>query len=204
MSKTKIKICGLTRMQDIEYVNEALPDYIGFVFANSRRQIDVETAKQLKSALDRKISAVGVFVNESINTVIHICNAGIIDYVQLHGDEDNEYIQTLYQEVRTPIIKAIRVKYENSLKGTERLYCDFLLLDTYSDKEYGGTGKAFDWKFASSTTKPFFLAGGIHFGNANVAIEKAHPYCLDVSSGVETDGLKDKNKIVQLVNLVKK
>jgi len=200
---TKIKICGLTRMLDIEYVNDALPDYIGFVFAKSRRQVSPETAAQLKSVLDSRIIAVGVFVNENINVVAQLCSRGIIDIIQLHGDENEEYIRALYQEVNKPIIKAIRVKTADSLTSIGHLPCDFLLLDTYSEKQYGGTGKTFDWKFAKSINKPFFLAGGIFPGNAKAAIENAKPYCLDISSGVETNGLKDINKIIQLVNEIR-
>lgn len=203
MSRTKIKICGLTRMQDIEYVNEALPDFIGFVFAKSHRQISHEAAAQLKNVLDSKIKAVGVFVNESIETISNLCFRGVIDYVQLHGDEDAEYISSLRQRVSTPIIKAIRVKDVNSLKATQELFCDFLLLDTYSDNEFGGTGKPFNWEFVNGIDKPFFLAGGINFKNAKAAIESTKPYCLDVSSGVETNGIKDENKIHQLVKLVR-
>lgn len=203
MSETKIKICGLTRMQDIEYVNEALPDYIGFVFAKSRRQISPEAAAQLKSALDSRIKAVGVFVNESIELIVNISSHGIIDIIQLHGDENDEYIRVLRQKTSVPIIKAIRVKDADSLKAAEQLSSDFLLLDAYSDKEFGGTGKTFDWEFTKSINKPFFLAGGISLENTKTAIENAEPYCLDVSSGVEIDGLKDRNKIIQLVNLVR-
>lgn len=203
MSRTKIKICGLTRMQDIEYVNEALPDFIGFVFAESRRQISHEAAAKLKNVLDSKIKAVGVFVNNSIETIADLCDRGVIDYVQLHGDENKEYISSLLQKVSTPIIKAIRVKDADSVEAAEQLLCDFLLLDAYSDNKFGGTGKTFDWEFAKRIDKPFFLAGGIDLGNAKTALENAKPYCLDVSSGVETNGLKDRNKINQLVNLVK-
>lgn len=203
MSGTKIKICGLTRMQDIEYVNEALPDYIGLVFAKSRRQINPETAYQLRCFLDNRITAVGVFVNESIQVITNICNRRIIDIIQLHGDESEDYIRFLRKEVSVPIIKAIRVKNMDSLKEAEQLSCDFLLLDAYSENQLGGTGKTFDWDFAKIIDKPFFLAGGIQFENAKTAIEVAKPYCLDVSSGVETDGVKDKTKIKQLVNLVR-
>ncbi len=203
MSGTKIKVCGLTRMQDIKYVNEALPDYIGFVFAKSRRQISAETAYQLKVFLDNRITAIGVFVNESIKAITNICDRGIIDSIQLHGDESEEYIRVLRKEVNVPIIKAIRVKNMDSLKEAEQLSCDFLLLDAYSEKQIGGTGETFDWQFAKSIDKPFFLAGGIHVDNVKTAIEVAKPYCLDVSSGVETDGMKDGNKIQQLVKLVR-
>jgi len=203
MYETKIKICGLTRIQDIEYVNEALPDYIGFVFAKSRRQVTSEAASQLKKILDPGIKSVGVFVNESINAIADICRRGIIDVIQLHGNEDENYINALGNNVNNPVIKAVRIKDSDSLKEAEHLRCDFLLLDSYSDKEYGGTGKTFDWEFAQSIDKPFFLAGGIQFENAEAAIKSSRPYCLDVSSGVETNGFKDKNKILQLVNMVR-
>ncbi len=200
---TKIKICGLTRMQDIEYVNEALPDFIGFVFANSRRKVSIDTAVQLKNLLDCRIKAVGVFVNENLSTIKQLCQSGIIDYVQLHGDEDAEYLRTLSQQISKPIIKALRVKDLSSIIAAQQLSCDFLLLDTFSDKEYGGTGKTFDWKLAGDVEKPFFLAGGINSCNAKAAIDSSKPYCLDVSSGVETNGVKDRNKIIDIVSLVR-
>jgi phosphoribosylanthranilate isomerase len=203
MSRTKIKLCGLTRMQDIEYVNEALPDYIGLVFAKSRRQVDLETAAKLKNALNRSIKAVGVFVNENINVVIDLCNNGIIDFIQLHGDEDEEYILKLRSQVNKPIIKAVRVENSDSLEVAQKLQSDYLLLDAYSAKEYGGTGKTFNWNFIKCIHKPFFLAGGIHIDNVRLAMKKTKPYCLDISSGVETNGLKDRNKIMQLVNKIR-
>lgn len=203
MSETKIKICGLTRVQDIEYVNEALPDYIGFVFAESRRKISPDAALQLKNLLNPKIKAVGVFVNESINTISSICNAGIIDIVQLHGDEDKKYIASLHKYIDNPVIKALKVKGSDSLEKAEHFNCDFLLLDSFSDKEYGGTGKPFDWELVKSINKPFFLAGGICSENAKAALLSLKPYCLDASSGVETNGFKDKNKILDLVKIVR-
>jgi len=203
MSETKIKICGLTRIQDIEFVNEALPDYIGFVFAKSRRQVDLATAVQLKNALDRRIKSVGVFVNERINVVIDLCKNGVIDYIQLHGDEDKEYILNLRGQVNNQIIKAVRVENSDTLKAAQKFPCDFLLLDSYSNKEYGGTGKTFNWNWIKKLDKPFFLAGGIDLRNAKLAIKIAQPYCLDISSGVETNGLKDRNKIKHLIHLVR-
>jgi phosphoribosylanthranilate isomerase len=203
MSETKIKICGLTRVQDIEYVNEALPDYIGFVFAESRRKIIPDTALQLKNLLNPEIKAVGVFVNESINIISDICNTGIIDIVQLHGDEDEKYISSLRKYIDKPVIKALRVKGSDSLEKAEHLDCDFLLLDSFSAKDYGGTGKSFDWNLVKEISKPFFLAGGICSENAKAALLNLKPYCLDASSGVETNGFKDKNKILDLVNTVR-
>lgn len=199
---TKIKICGLRRMQDIEYVNEALPDYVGFVFADSRRKINHITASQLKNALDNRIKAVGVFVNEKISTVSELCHSGIIDLVQLHGDENQDYINALNNEISNPIIKAIRIKNISSIDFAQQLHSDYVLLDTYSENNYGGTGKTFNWQLANYIKKPLFLAGGINKANAISAIESANPYCLDVSSGVETNGIKDREKIIEIVNLV--
>ena len=201
---TKIKICGLTRLQDIEFVNEALPDFIGFVFANSRRRVSINTAFQLKNSLDYRIKAVGVFVNENISVIKQLCQSNIIDYVQLHGDEDEKYLRNLSQQISKPIIKAIRVKDLSTIIAAQQLSCEFLLLDTFSDKEYGGTGKTFDWSLAGGVVKPFFLAGGINSCNAKAAIDSSKPYCLDVSSGVETNGVKDKIKIIDIVSLVRK
>lgn len=203
MSKTKIKICGLSRIQDIEYVNKALPDYIGFVFTKSIRQIRFQTALALKSQLDSRIKAVGVFVNENIKVISDLCTLGIIDYVQLHGEESAEYVRALKNRIDNPIIKAIRVKDSSTIKTAEQFPCDFLLLDTYTGKEYGGTGKTFDWGLINGVSKPFFLAGGICLENAAQAIKQASPYCLDVSSGVETNSLKNRDKIIQLVNKIR-
>lgn len=199
----KIKICGLTRTQDIEYVNEALPDYVGFVFAKSKRQVTPETAEQLRKLLDSRITVVGVFVNEDIDRITSLCKNGIIDIIQLHGDESVEYIESLRQNIDNLIIKAIRVKDSESVKASCSLSCDYLLFDTFSGNDYGGTGKAFDWKLISDIGKPFFLAGGISSDNAVTAIKKMSPYCLDISSGVETDSVKDRNKILNIVNLAR-
>ncbi len=199
----KIKICGLTRPQDIQYVNEALPDYIGFVFAKSKRQVTSEIAEQLRNRLDSSITPVGVFVNEDMDKITTLCKKGIIDIIQLHGDERADYIEALRQKINNPIIKAVRVRDSESVKAACSLPCDYLLLDTYSGNDYGGTGKAFDWRLISDTARPFFLAGGISAENAETAIKNIRPYCLDVSSGVEIDCLKDRNKILNIVNLVR-
>jgi phosphoribosylanthranilate isomerase len=200
---SRVKICGLSRPCDIEAVNAAMPDYAGFVFAKSRRQIHYKQAAELKQSLDKHILAVGVFVNEPLQNIIALCNTEIIDLVQLHGDEDERYIKALKQRISNKIIKAVRVRCSDDLRQAEKLPCHYLLLDTYSTKEYGGTGTAFDWSMIGKVEKPFFLAGGINIENATTAINEVSPYCLDVSSGVETDGLKDRQKILQLVKAVK-
>lgn len=205
---SKIKICGLTRLQDIEYVNEARPDYIGFVFAESRRQVGYETAARLRKKLSGRIKAVGVFVNEEQPSILQLCENGVIDLIQLHGDEDNQYILALKSKlairgITSPVIKAARVRDAGQTVMARQFDSDFILLDTYSDKAYGGTGKAFDWQLCKNAGRPFFLAGGINCGNAAEAIKTAKPYCLDVSSGVENGGFKDREKIIELVKLVR-
>lgn len=194
---TKIKICGLTRTEDIEMVNEFLPDYIGFVFAKSRRQVSAEQAKELKNKLRPAIKAVGVFVNEKPENIAEIANQGIIDLIQIHGDEDAAYCAQLRKLTQAPIIKVVRVEREDDLAGIEEFDCDYYLFDTLSSKEYGGTGKAFDHSllYNKEIKKPFFVAGGLNQDNVAAVIEVIKPFGVDTSGGVETDGIKDVNKI---------
>ena len=194
---TKIKICGLTRTEDIEKVNEFLPDYIGFVFAKSRRQVSAEQAKELKNKLRPAIKAVGVFVNEKPENIAEIANQGIIDLIQIHGDEDAAYCRQLRNLTHRPIIKAVRVRNEEDLAGIEEFDCDYYLFDTLSSKDYGGTGKAFDHSllYNKEIKKPFFVAGGLNQDNVAAVIEVIKPFGVDTSGGVETDGIKDVNKI---------
>ena len=194
---TKIKICGLTRTEDIEMVNEFLPDYIGFVFAKSRRQVSAEQAKELKNKLRPAIKAVGVFVNEKPENIAEIANQGIIDLIQIHGDEDAAYCAQLRKLTQAPIIKVVRVEREDDLAGIEEFDCDYYLFDTLSSKEYGGTGKAFDHSLLHNKEikKPFFVAGGLSQDNLAAVIEVIKPFGVDTSGGVETDGIKDVNKI---------
>lgn len=200
---TKIKICGLTRKEDIESVNRWLPDYIGFVFCESRRQVTPEQAGLLKAGLDSRIKAVGVFVNEPVISIVKLCNTGVIDVVQLHGDESEEYIRELKNQIDCPVIKAVRVKSAEQIWQAEKLSCDLLLLDTYQKEQYGGSGKTFDYSMIPFLQKRFFLAGGLENSNIVQAIEKCNPYGVDISSGVETDGLKDENKIRQIIQTVR-
>ena len=198
---TKIKICGLTRTEDIEMVNEFLPDYVGFVFAKSRRQVSAEQAKELKKRLKPEIKAVGVFVNEKPENIAEIANQGIIDLIQIHGDEDAAYCEQLRKLTQTPIIKVVRVECEDDLAGIEEFDCDYYLFDTLSSKEYGGTGKAFDHSILHNKEikKPFFVAGGLNQNNVAAAIEATKPFGVDTSGGVETDGVKDVNKIKEFI-----
>lgn len=202
---TKIKICGLTRPCDIDAVNTAMPDFVGFVFAKSRRQVDERQAAALRERLDSRIQAVGVFVDEYPARVCALLNAGIIDIAQLHGGEDAAYLDALRNRTDAPLIKAIRVKDRAALTDLADLPCDYLLLDSYAAGVQGGTGKRFDWDLLQGLTfpRPIFLAGGLDVGSIPEAIARIHPYAIDISSGVETDGLKDPAKIAAAVAAVR-
>ncbi len=197
----KIKICGLFRAEDIEYANEIKPDYIGFVFAKSRRQISYEEAKQLKSKLNSGIVAVGVFVDAPVKEVVKCLEHGIIDVAQLHGSETEEDIQYIKAVTRKPVIKAIKVRQLVDIEAWLDSSADYLLLDNGQ-----GTGQSFDWKILNDINdinRKFFLAGGIHADNIQDAILSVSPYCIDVSSGAETDGTKDINKMRKLTEKVR-
>lgn len=191
----KIKICGLFRDYDIDYVNEAMPDFIGFVFAKSRRQVSMEWAETMRPKLRLEITPVGVFVNESLPKVAKLLNDSIIEIAQLHGAENENYIQELKALTNKPIIKAVRVLSQEDIERAQHTVADFLLLDNGT----GGTGESFDWSLVSKVKKPFFLAGGLNAGNIEQAIAATSPYAVDLSSGVEIDGIKDREKILEIV-----
>ncbi|MDD4715384.1 MAG: phosphoribosylanthranilate isomerase [Oscillospiraceae bacterium] len=198
----KIKICGLSRQEDIAAVNEARPDYVGFVFAPSRRQVDPDRAKRLKKALNPGILAVGVFVNALAEEILPLCRAGVIDLIQLHGEENAAYITALKARTHAPVIRAVRVRSKAQVLRAQEIPCDYLLLDAYRKGMPGGTGEGFDWSLLPPLSKPFFLAGGIRLETVKTAASVC-PYCLDVSSGAETGGRKDPNKIKALVRAVR-
>ncbi len=202
---TKVKICGLSRIEDIEYCNELLPDYIGFIlgFPKSKRNVSFEQAKLLKSKLNSSIKSVGVFVNADIDYICSLCDANVIDYVQLHGNEDDDYISKLKSKVDKPIIKAVRVQSKEDILSAETLNCDYLLLDTYVKDAIGGSGIAFDWSIIPNISKPYFLAGGLNANNVSKAIAMCNPYAVDVSSSVEDGAYKSKQKIAEFISAVK-
>lgn len=201
---TKIKICGLTRLVDIGFVNKYRPDYIGFVFAKSKRHITDEKAFELKQNLNKEILAVGVFVNDSIAHIADLVNKNVIDVIQLHGDENKEYIDELKNKVSVPIIKAVRVQTKEQIMKANKLGADNLLLDTYVKGSYGGSGKEFNLNLLPKESNNFFLAGGVTCENVENMIKTVSPYCIDVSSGVETDGVKDEEKIKKIIDIVRK
>ena len=210
---TKVKICGLTRSEDIECANKVKPDFIGMVFyAKSKRAVTLEQAAQLKAQLAPSIKAVGVFVNAEIDFIAKLAQASIIDIIQLHGDEDADYITRLHQElanknVSVPIIKAIRVRSEESLLNLEQYTVDFFLFDTYKPGHYGGTGERFNLELEGVTIpKPYFIAGGLDASNiAEVIAANPKAFAVDVSGGVEdaATGLKSPQKIEDFVSQVR-
>lgn len=193
---SKIKICGLRREQDIDYVNELMPDFIGFILtAGFRRSITRETAKMLKARLSKDITAVGVFVNESADTVNSFIEEGIIDIAQLHGNESPE----LCKMINAPVIKFLKCDdgVEEKIADYENA-ADYFLFDSGT-----GTGTTFNWSKIPKTDKPFFLAGGLGEDNLKKAIDEIKPFAVDLSSSVETDGFKDHEKIKKVTEIVK-
>ena len=194
----KIKLCGMFRECDIDYANEAMPDYIGFVleFPKSHRSIGFDTAKRLRTRLAPGIKAVGVFVNSPETTCAEYANCGIIDVIQLHGSEDADYISRLRKLTGAPIIKAAKVRSSGDIGQVQGLGADFILLDNGT-----GTGKMFDHSLLDGVEirQPFFLAGGLDPDNLKQAAEAVRPYCVDLSSGVESNKLKDKEKMLAAV-----
>ena len=196
---TRIKLCGLRREEDIRTANELRPDYIGFVFApKSRRAVSRETAARLKAMLDPAIPAVGVFVDEEPEAVASLLEDGIIDLAQLHGHEDEAYIARLRELTGKPIIQAFRVRSREDAEAAERSPADYILLDAGA-----GDGKTFEWDLVSGIRRPYFLAGGLTPENAPAAVERLRPFALDVSSGIETDGVKDPARMRAFVETVR-
>ena len=197
---TKIKFCGLTRACDIENANELRPEYVGFVFAQkSKRFICTKGAAELKSLINPDIKAVGVFVNEEPEKIAALLSRGIIDIAQLHGNESEEYITRLRTLTGKPIIKAFRIDKAADIMRAENSTADCILLDSGS----GGTGEAFDWHLIKNIQRPYFLAGGLSPDNAGKAVALLNPYAVDVSSGIETDGYKDKVKMTAFAAAVR-
>ncbi len=196
----KIKICGLFREEDIEYVNICKPDFAGFIinFPKSHRSIDIQMAKSLIAKLDSNIQSVCVFVNAPIENVFEcaqFCNS-----IQLHGNEDNDYISSIRQKSpNTKIFRAFKIMSANDIEIANKSNADIVILDNGY-----GTGKVFDWSLISEMQKDFMLAGGIDSRNIIEAIEQFNPYGIDLSSSVETEKVKDFEKIKKLMEVIKK
>lgn len=197
---TKIKICGLFRPGDIDYVNQAKPDYIGFIlnFKKSHRFIEPKEAVTLRKSLDPSIKAVGVFVDEDLKEVIKASKLLNLNVIQLHGHEDNDYIEVLKESTDIPVWKAFKVRSEEDLVKANSSLADMVILDNGY-----GTGECFDWSLITHFRREFILAGGLTPENIEEAVSKFTPYCVDISSGAETDKRKDKEKIIKAVNAVR-
>ena len=196
----KIKICGLKRLEDIEIVNRHKPDYIGFVFADSKRKVSHDLAHQMKENLNSDIVSVGVFVDASADEILGLFDDGTIDIAQLHGSESEEFIKNLKDKTdnQLKIINAIEMNEGIDLKKYYNSEADYLLLDSGK-----GSGKTFDWKLIrKDLKKEFFLAGGLTSSNIAQAIEEFKPYAVDLSSSLETDGFKDENKIKEIMEAI--
>ncbi|CCZ34246.1 n-(5'-phosphoribosyl)anthranilate isomerase [Firmicutes bacterium CAG:646] len=197
---TRIKFCGVSCMSDVEAVNELMPEYIGFVFVKtSKRYLSPERAEKLKKHLNPDITAVGVFADEDIKRIAELCDRELIDMVQLHGKENEKEIQSLRAHIVQPIIKAFCVKTMEDIRKAKRSSADYILLDSGA-----GTGIVFDWKLIKEIGRPYFLAGGIQSENVGDAVKQLNPYAVDVSSGIETGGRKDKKKMQALIAAVRK
>ena len=207
----KVKMCGISKVDTIPAVVEAKPDYMGLVFAPSKRQVIVEQAKTLVEALHKQckeqnntvsIKTVGVFVNETIDNLVTIANEVNLDVVQLHGDEDEAFIQSLKERTNVEVWKAIQIRSAADAEAWIDSSADMLLFDAYHKDERGGTGDVFDWSCLDTFERPFMLAGGIDSTNVARAIRTVRPYGIDISSGIETNGVKDDEKITAFTKIV--
>lgn len=208
----KVKMCGISKVETIPAVVEAKPDYMGLVFAPSKRQVTVEQAKILIEELHKQcinhydtkvVKTVGVFVNETLDNLVRIADTANLDAVQLHGDEDEAFIQSLKERTNVEIWKAVQIRSAADVEKWIDSSADILLFDAYHKDERGGTGEVFDWSSLDAFERPFMLAGGIDSTNVARAIRTVRPYGIDISSGIETNGMKDDKKITAFTKIVK-
>ncbi len=197
---TKVKFCGIKSIEDIKMVSMIKPDYIGFVFVNkSKRYVSIDDAKKLKRNLSEDILTIGVFQNEDISHIMKIIEENIIDGIQLHGQESIEYIKELKTKTNLPIIQAFPVTSIEDIKQANQSIADYILLDHPNS----GHGMTFDWTFLLEMKRPYFLAGGLTVENVKDVIKIYHPYAVDVSSGIESEGKKDFHKMDMFMKEVK-
>ena len=215
----KVKMCGISKVETIPAVVEAKPDYMGLVFAPSKRQVTVDQAKTLVEELHKQytkrynngaeqsnndeIKTVGVFVNETLENLVTIATEANLDLVQLHGDEDEAFIQSLKERTNVEVWKAVQIRSAADAEAWIDSRADMLLFDAYHKDERGGTGEVFDWSCLDEFERPFMLAGGIDSTNVARAIRTVRPYGIDISSGIETEGVKDDEKIKAFTNIVR-
>lgn len=199
--KTKIKICGLKRIEDVISVNVAEPDYCGFIFnvSGSKRSIGAEQLNILVDMLNPEIVPIGVFVNEKTDVILRIVRESGIRMVQLHGQENGEIIHTIQSKAQVPVIKAVSVRSKEDVRSAVLSPADYLLFDCGE----GGTGQTFDWNLLEDIPRPYFMAGGIGTHNMEEVLRRFSPFALDVNSSVETDGQKDGKKILAAVRMLR-
>ena len=199
MFGTELKICGLSRLEDVIAVNRFGADYAGFVFfKKSKRYIDPYKAGELIELLRSDIKSVGVFLDEPLDSVISAARISGVEMIQLHGHESEEYVEYVKRTLERPVIKAFKADEEGALERALNTSADYILIDSGA-----GTGKKFDWSILKDFGKDYFLAGGLDPESVGEAISMLEPFAVDVSSGVETDGVKDAEKIEKFINAVK-
>ena len=200
MDRVRIKICGLMRPQDIDMVNEVCPDIAGFILASGRRRtVTPEQMRELTGRLKPEIRSAAVFLDQDIRWIADLAAEGLMDIIQLHGHEGNEEIRYLRSRTDKTVIKAFRIDTAENIRRAEDSEADLVLLDHGA----GGTGQAWDWSLLTGMKRPFILAGGLDSENVQEAVRKTQPFGVDVSSGVETDGCKDREKILRFVRTVR-
>ena len=204
--RTKIKICGLSRPEDIEAVNEVKPDYAGFVVevSKSRRNVSVQQLRRLTALLDHGIVSVGVFVNAPVELIVGLLQDGVLAMAQLHGQEDASYVEAVKEQTGRSVVQAFSIRTQEDVQRAFASPADYILLDQGG----GGTGRTFDWSLlerskAAENKTPFFLAGGLGVDNLEEAIRRTRPFAVDLSSSLETDGRKDAGKIREAVWIVR-
>ena len=200
MDRVRIKICGLMRPQDIDMVNEVCPDIAGFILASGRRRtVTPERMREMTDRLKPEIRSAAVFLDQDIRWIADLAAEGLMDIIQLHGHEGNEEIRYLRSRTKKTVIKAFRIDTAEDIRRAEDSEADLVLLDHGA----GGTGQAWDWSLLTGMKRPFILAGGLDSENVQEAVRKTQPFGVDVSSGVETDGCKDREKILRFVRAVR-
>ena len=199
MFGTELKICGLSRLEDIIAVNRHGADYAGFVFfQKSKRYVDPYKANELIELLRSDITPVGVFMDEPIDNVVRIARISGVELIQLHGHESEEYVEYIKRTLDRPVIKAYKASEEGALEKAENSNADYIMIDSGA-----GSGKKFDWSILQGFKRDYFLAGGLDPESVGEAIRTLEPFAVDVSSGVETDGIKDEKKIAEFINAVR-
>lgn len=197
---TKTKLCGLKRICDVAWANELQPNYVGFVFVKeSRRYVTLPEAAKLKTMLSPTIQAVGVFVNAEIEMIAGTVQMGVIDVVQLHGNENENYLERLRKRIDLPIFQAFRIRSVEDVQRAEKSSADMVLLDAGA-----GSGEVFDWSLLREMNRPYFLAGGLTAENVEEAIKSLKPYGVDASSSLETDGVKNREKMAAFMKAVRR